>query len=59
MLDLELLIDLLDHLVIQIGGVIRDDPFWNPISAYNLFFDEATNHRVTLAYDAASTHFVK
>ena len=44
MLDLELLTDLLHYLVVEISGIIRDHPFWNPISAYNLFLDEATNH---------------
>ena len=44
-LYLELLTDLFQHLVIQIGGVIQDDPFWNPILAYNLFLDETINHK--------------
>ena len=45
-LYLELLADLLHHLVIQIGDVIRDDPFWNPIATYNIFLDETANHRL-------------
>ena len=43
-LYLELLTDLFHHLVVQIGGVIRDDLFWNFISAYDLFLDELADY---------------
>ena len=45
MFDLELLTYLVHHFVVQIGSIIRNDPFWNPISAYDLFLDELADHR--------------
>src|SRR3954467_385375 len=43
MFDLELFTQLCHHLVIKIGPIISDDLVWNPISAYDLFLDEASN----------------
>ena len=44
MLDLELLTYLVHHLVVQIGSIIRNDPFRDFISAYNLFLNELADH---------------
>src|SRR3954463_10092549 len=43
MFNLELFTQLCHHLVIKIGPIISDDLVWNPISAYDLFLDEASN----------------
>ena len=58
MLDLELLTDLLHHLVIQIGGVIRMI-FFEILYRHIISFlmKRQITDRVTLVYDAASTHF--
>ena len=44
MFDLELLTYLIHHFVVQVGGIIRNDPFWNSISTYDLSFDELADH---------------
>ena len=44
MFYLELFVYLFHHLIVQIGSVVWNDPFWNPMSTYNLFFDESADH---------------
>src|SRR3954462_15100556 len=43
MFNLELFTQFRHHLVIKIGPIISDDLDWNPISAYDLFLDEASD----------------
>src|SRR4051812_18703206 len=43
MFYLELFTQLCHHLVIKIGPINSDDLDWNPISANDLFLDEASN----------------
>ena len=60
MLDLELLTDLLHHFVVQMVAlsemILSRIPYRHIIS---FLMKQQITDRVTLAYDAASTHFVK
>ena len=40
MLYFELLAELNDHLVIKIGTVVRNDPFWDAVSTYQVMPNE-------------------
>ena len=43
-LDLEILTHLLHHFVVQIGGIISDYLYGQPISANYLLLDESNHH---------------
>ena len=41
---LELLVELGDHLVVEIGTIIRNDPLWYTISTDKIVSDESGYH---------------
>ena len=62
MLYLELLAEFGDHFIVEIGTIVRNDPFWYPVSTDQIMSNEpcrATKFLVTVAKEVASTHFVK
>ena len=60
MLDIELGANFLHHLIIQVKGVVKNDPSRKTISIYDLFLMNLhMTDLVTLAYETVSTHFVK
>ena len=44
MLDFEVCTQLLHFFIIEVGPIISDDFFGNPVSTYNVVLQEANNH---------------
>ena len=60
MLYLELLAELGDHRVVEIGAIVRNDPLWYTVSTDQIMLNEPCHDfLVTVAKEATSTHFVK
>ena len=58
MLYLKLFAELSDHRIVDICTIVRNDPLWYTVSTDHRI-NRATAFLVTVAKEAASTHFVK